>query len=76
MWLGKDVTTATWEPESSLPNHLIAEYDAGTAREMYDISYSGCGQIVHTLASQTVEDIPPPKRPRQENSQLSSMTTG
>ena len=72
MWLGKDVTTATWESESCLPHHLIAEYEAGIIREVYNISHSGCGQIVHTLASKTTEDKPPLKRPRQDSSALSS----
>jgi hypothetical protein len=76
VWLGKDVTTATWEPDSSLPHHLIAEYEAGIIREVNDISHSGCGQTVHTLVSKTTGDIPPPKRPRQESSQLSSSASG
>ena len=76
VWLGKDRTTATWEPESSLPHQLIEEYEAGIVREVHDICHSSCGQTVHTLASKTADDEPAPKRPRVVDSQLVSAPTG
>lgn len=75
-WLGRDRTTATWEPESSLPRILIDEYEAGVVREVHDITHTSCGQTVHTLASTTADDEPTPKRPRVVDSQLVSAPTG
>ena len=75
-WLGKDRTTATWEPESSLPSQLIADYEAGVLREVHDITHMSCGQTVHTLASKAVVDVPLPKRPRVVDSQHISAPSG
>ena len=77
MWLGSDNTTATWEPESTLSQQLIDEYEAGVSREVYDITHSGGGQIVHTLASECVKHTwPSPKSLKQDTSYMVSTASG
>lgn len=75
VWLGKDSSTATWEKESSLPQHLISEYEAGIMREVCSSSHSGCGQIVHTLSSKPCV-TEPARKPLQTNDQLLSEASG
>ena len=76
VWLGRDSTSATWEPESSLPQQLVREYEEGIIREVHDISHASCGQTVHTLASKNLGNERPHKQPRVENSQCTSVPAG
>ena len=43
-----------WEPESSLPPGLVAEYNEGVERELVESVYSSGGRTLHTLSSQPV----------------------
>ena len=51
VWLGKAETESTWEPESSLPNALVAKYEAGVVSEVQRESFVTGGQTVHTLTT-------------------------
>lgn len=75
-WIGHDVAAATWEPESSLPQELVREYESGLLREIFEVTHHGGGQTIHTLASKVCDETPPTKRLRHENCQLSSTPTG
>ena len=44
---------ATWEMESCLPPHLIAEFEAGVSREVCDNTHAGGDQVLHTLSRKT-----------------------
>ena len=59
--IGEATSKCTWEPESSLPPGLIAEYNEGVERELIESVYSSGGRTLHTLSSQPL--LHPAKRP-------------
>ena len=64
VWLGRPITDSTWEPESTLPPSLVADYEAGIVREIQKESFTTGGQTVHTLSASATE--PNVKRLRTE----------
>lgn len=50
----------TWEPASTLPSELVAEFESGIQRQVVDDKFSSGGQTIHTLTSRVV--TPPAKR--------------
>jgi hypothetical protein len=60
--IGEATSNCTWEPESSLPPGLVAEYNEGVERELVESVYSSGGRTLHTLSSQPL--LNQAKRPR------------
>lgn len=50
----------TWEPASTLPSELVAEFESGIQRQVVDDKFSSGGQTIHPLTSRVV--TPPAKR--------------
>lgn len=50
--IGEARSTCVWEPESSIPPGLIAEYDKGVQRELVEEVFSSGGRTLHTIVSQ------------------------
>ena len=74
VWLGRPIGDCTWEPESNLPQSLVAEYEAGILREIQKDTFTTGGQTVHTLsASATEQNV---KRPRTNLSEYTSSLSG
>ena len=46
IWLGRPIADSTWEPESSLPPSLVADYEAGILREIQKETFTTGGQTV------------------------------
>ena len=69
VWLGRSSADATWEPESTLPAHLIQEFEGGLHRSMEKSMFSSGGQTHTTISTKLVGDISqlPHKRPRVES---------
>lgn len=61
--IGEVVSKCEWEPESSLPPELVAEYNEGVERELVDEVYSSGGRTLHTICSQPLSR--PAKMPCQ-----------
>ena len=51
------MTESTWEPETSLPQDLVADYEAGLFQEVQRESFTTGGQTIHTLSTAPVKDI-------------------
>lgn len=49
--IGEVVSKCEWEPESSLPPELVAEYNEGVEQELVDEVYSSGGRTLHTICS-------------------------
>ena len=75
MWLGKPITASAWVSASSLPMHMISEYEDGVRREIVE-KYSSGGQIIHTLSSQSMQVLSGPQKKRPRIDMPSSETTG
>ena len=60
---------STWEPVSSLPSELIAEYEDGVVRELVDDTFSSGGETLHSLSSiqSSRSRTPSAKRPRLDD---------
>lgn len=57
MWLGRSSTESTWEPVSSLPPQLVANYEAGILYEVQRESFTTGGQTVHTLTTTPTKEL-------------------
>ena len=51
VWLGKEVTNSTWELATSIPEQLVADYEAGIVYEIEEMQTEVAGQVLHTLCS-------------------------
>lgn len=79
VWLGKAETESTWEPESSLPKVLVANYEAGVVSEVQRETFVTGGQTVHTLTTTKTtgsETESNSKRPRMDQSETVSDPSG
>lgn len=56
----------TWEPASTLPSKLVAEFESGIQQEVVDNKFSSGGETIHTLSSRVV--TPPAKRLKVDTS--------
>ena len=74
VWLGRPIADSTWEPESSLPPSLVADYEAGILREIQKETLTTGGQTVHTLSASVIE--PSVKCPRTDLSDHTSSLSG
>ena len=69
VWLGRPQTKSTWEPEHSLPQHLVADYNKGIQHDICHQSTTSGGQTIHSLStarSNTAPSPPDPKRIRTD----------
>ena len=67
LWLGRPHCYATWEPASSLPQHLIAEFTTGVEAEPQVDNVEIYGHISSTVTvAQKSSDSQKTKRKRQE----------
>ena len=65
MWLGKEHCKATWQPEASIPESIIREYECGIQLDTTVQSVSLGGQTNHTL--HVCDDAgAPPKEKKQK----------
>lgn len=76
MWLGKPITASAWVSASSLPMHMISEYEDGVRREIVEEKFSSGGQTIHTLSSQSMQVLSGPQKKRPRIDMPSSETTG
>ena len=65
---------SAWVSASSLPMHMISEYEDGVRREIVE-KFSSGGQTIHTL-SQSVQVLSGPQKKRPRIDMPSSETTG
>ena len=54
MRIGEATANSTWEPVSSLPSVLVAEFEKGVQRQLVDHTFSSGGETVHTLSSRPI----------------------
>ena len=61
---------STWEPGSSLPSTLVADYEAGSLQEIQRETTSTGRQTIHTLTTSRMKGAdgePNPKCPKVES---------
>ena len=72
------MTESTWEPEASLPQTLVMEYEAGITQDIQMDTLTSGGQTVHTLSTtrvqKSVESIP--KRVKTDPAENTSDPSG
>ena len=52
VWLGRPIADSTWEPESTLPPSVVADYEAGIVQEIQKHSPQGVKQSILCLLVQ------------------------
>ena len=57
VWLGRPLTESTWEPETSLPQELVADYEAGFLQEVQRETFTTGGQTIRTLSTAPTKDV-------------------
>ena len=48
VWLGRPLTESMWEPETSLPQDFVADYEVGFLQEVQSETFTTGGQTIHT----------------------------
>lgn len=76
VWLGKPNTDSTWEPESSLPPMLVADYEAGILQEIQHETFVTGGQTLHTLSTNPAKQEQEAKRVKKDSSQNITISSG
>ena len=67
MWLGKSNVEVTWEPESSLPQEIIKEFENNLTNEVSEEKMSRYGYDCNTLVVESKMDtIQSNKKPKIE----------
>jgi hypothetical protein len=70
VWLGRPQTTSTWEPEHSLPQHLVADYNKGILYDIRQHSTTSGGQTIHSLSTARSSTVPSPPNPKRIRTDL------
>ena len=80
-WLGRPQLESTWEPKSSLPPFLVADYENGVSQQIQEYTTTTAGQTIHTLStvrktSCDTEKPPNSKRSRIQYPDITSDSSG
>ena len=57
VWLERPLTKNTWEPETSLPQELVADYEAGFLQEVQRETFTTGGQTIRTLSTAPTKEV-------------------
>ena len=77
MWIGKSVVESTWEPASSLPANLVADFERGIEHELCTHSSTSGVQTIHTLSTvSSKRDDLAPKKAKKAHTCVETFTNG
>ena len=65
------MTESTWEPETSLPPVLVADYEAGFLQEVQRATFATGGQTIHTLSTTSTKGMSEKLRAKRPKIDLS-----
>ena len=57
VWLERPLTKNTWEPETSLPQELVADYEAGFLQEVQRETFTTGGRTIRTLSTAPTKEV-------------------
>ena len=77
VWLGKPAIESTWEPSSTLPPSLVADFERGVKHDICKQSSTSAGQTMHTISivHTNETDVSPPE-PKRARSNVETGTSG
>ena len=68
MWLGKPVTSSTWEEATSLPPSIVSDYESSIGYNVQECSFPSGAETLNflTFSSKPEETLPHQDQPNEK----------